>query len=104
MTIATMLDRVVREVARIKDEARYLSGMAAVSRIATAAAIEQMLKTWRPPGEEAGIAVRAASIARRELQAMATPEEHVKQFAKGKGTYERDNEEMRAAIARREEK
>ena len=82
MTTATMFSRVAREVARIKDEARYLSGMAAVSRIETAAAIEQLAATWRPPGEEAGIAVRAASISRRELQAMATPAEHARQLSK----------------------
>ncbi len=46
------------------------------------ASLKHLAATWRPPGEEAGIAVRAASISRRELQAMATPDEHARQLSK----------------------
>ena len=81
MTTATMFSRVAREVARIKDEARYLSGMAAVSRIETAAAIEQLAATWREPGEEAELTCQVLSKL-RQREALRVPGEHMTEAGK----------------------
>jgi hypothetical protein len=45
------------------------------------ASLKHLAATWRPPGEEAQMAVEVQALARRQLAAMATPGQHVAEHA-----------------------
>jgi hypothetical protein len=82
MTVKTALENCRRAAAHLRGFAHnattYLDRLALIEE---AAAVEQLAATWRPPGEEAQMAVEVQALARRQLAAMATPGQHVAEHA-----------------------
>ena len=93
MTAKTMLANAGHAAARLRQRAQLLTTMSlsadraeTIALIEEAAAIEQLLATWTPPGADAQIACEVQALARRQLAAMRIPAEHVRQLTKGKAS------------------
>ena len=83
MTTAKMLSNVLRASEWLQQRA---SGDPPVPPthvlIEWAASLQHLASTWTPPGTEAQIALTVASKARRQLESMRMPREHVRQWSK----------------------
>lgn len=84
MTTKTALDNCRRAAAYFRQCASRVHPhqLGVTQAMEYAAAVQWIAATWTPPGTEAQIALTVASKARRQLESMRMPREHVRQWSK----------------------